>query len=329
MTLLGLNRSVIKITLALALAVGTSHAMAYQPGPAKSEQGKPSVLKGPKVRDSGVPGENHMFGGGGDGKFDRESIIPHRMFLHAFDVLRGDQAGALALTADQESQLKSIEESFRTTMDAYRAEHREEARKLIADLPPQERRRAMELLGPGGPGGPGAADRAPGQRPERGIDKAPGKGKGKGKGKGQPPAPPEGRPMDDGPMNDAGGPVDPQKAEAAKARLKELFEGAPKPDDVHSKMFAVLTADQKAAVETELERAKKEMQDRRQEMFKDRVKKDIKGKIDEAGKAGFDPEKVREFVQNLPPEERQKIRDMEPKERREYIRKLWESRQGK
>jgi Spy/CpxP family protein refolding chaperone len=314
MVLAGMNRCVIKLTLALSLSVGAAHAVAYQP----------DALKGPTVKDSGVPGETHMFGGGGEGKFDRERILPHRLFLRAFDVLRGEEAGALALTPDQEARLKSAEESFRTTMDAYRAEHRDEARTLIAELPPEARRRAMELLGPGGPGGPGGAgERAPGQRLERGV----GKGAGKGKGRGQPPAPPEGGKLDDGAMGDAGKPVDRQKAEAAKARLKELMEGAPKPDDVHAKMFAVLTPEQKASVERELEHAKQEMQQRREEMYKERVKKEIKGKIDEAGKAGMDPEKVREFVQSLPIEERQKIRGMDPKERREYVRKLWEEKQ--
>jgi hypothetical protein len=300
MSLMKFNRCVIRVTLALSLAVGCAHAMAFEPDP----------LKGPKVKDSGVPGENRKFGGGGEGQFDREQILPHRSFVRCFDVLRGEKAGALKLSAEQEAQLKSADQAFRAEMDTYRAKHKDEARTLLADLPPEARRRAMELLGVGGPRdgqGPGR-ERGParekGQRPERGPD-----------------APP----MDGGEK-----PVNTEKAEAAKARLRELFEGAPKPDEVHTKMFAVLSAEQKAAVEKELESARKQMQDRRQEMYKERVKKDIKGKMDEAGKDGaMDPAKVREFIQGLPDDERQKIKDMDPKERREYVRKLWESRKDR
>ena len=99
----GFNRGMIKVTLAMLLAVGTSHAMA-QDGDA---------LKGPKVKDSGVPGESRNFGGGGEGKFDRERILPHRGFIRAFEVVRGEGAGALRLTEKQEAELKAIEDSFR------------------------------------------------------------------------------------------------------------------------------------------------------------------------------------------------------------------------
>ncbi len=352
------NRGLIKVTLAMLLAVGTSHAMA-QDGDA---------LKGPKVKDSGVPGESRNFGGGGEGKFDRERILPHRAFMRAFEVVRGEDAGALRLTEKQESELKAIEDSFRAEMDKYREEHREEAKKLIADLPPQERRRALELLGgPGGPGGqdgprgerrgPGAERGPEGRGPEgrgpagggpdgeKGPRQRPGQpgqpgprggergGDGRGERRGGPDGPrgerPADAPMDGGPMDgprgerggERGEKPDPAKAEAAKARLKELFEGAPKPDDSHSKMFAVLTADQKAAVEKELERVKQEMQQRREEMYKERVKKEIKGKMDEMGDDAS-PEKVREMIRNLPAEEREKIKAMSPEERREYVKKL-------
>lgn len=329
------NRGLIKVTLAMVLAVGASHAMA-QDGDA---------LKGPKVKDSGVPGESRNFGGGGDGKFDREQILPHRAFMRAFEVVRGEDAGALRLTEKQEAELKAIEDSFRAEMDKYRAEHREEAKRLIADLPPQERRRAMELLG--GPGGPGAERRGPeGRGPagggpdgEKGPRQRPGQrgGEGRGERRGGPDGPkgerPADAPMDGGPMDgprderggeprgERGEKPDPAKAEAAKARLKELIEAAPKADDTHSKMFAVLTAEQKAAVEKELEQVKKDMQQRREEMYKERVKKDIKGKIDEMGDDAA-PEKVREMIRNLPAEEREKIKAMSPEERREYVKKL-------
>lgn len=332
MKLVGMYRSVIKVTLALSLAVGTAHAFAQ---PAGKDSG---ALKGPKVTDSGVPGESRMFGGGGDEKFDRERIIPHRLFMRSFEVLRGEEAGSLQLTPEQDQQLKSIDEAFRSQMDEYRAAHRDEAKALIADLSPQDRRRALELLAPGGPDGP---------RGERGFGRVkeggkPGKhapGRPEGRGPAGPDGadhamPPEGRPgeggpMDGGPLGDEGKPVDPQKAEAAREKLKALFEAAPKPDETHTKMFAVLTADQKAAVEKELEKAKAEMQARREEMYKERVQKDIKGKIEEGKKAGMDPEKIREFVRSLPASEREKLKDMDPKERREYVRKLWEESQKK
>lgn len=347
------NRGLIKVTLAMLLAVGTSSAMAQDNGDA---------LKGPKVKDSGVPGESRNFGGGGEGKFDRERILPHRAFMRAFEVVRGEGAGALRLTEKQEADLKAVEDSFRAEMDKYRAEHREEAKKLIADLSPEDRRRAVELLGGpgtmGGPEGPrgeqrrGPEGRGPaggGPDGEKGPRQRPGQpgprgGEGRGERRGGPDGPkgerPADAPMDGGPMDGPGqGPrggrggergvkPDPAKAEAAKARLKELFEGAPKPDDSHSKMFAVLSAEQKAAVEKELERVKQEMQQRREEMYKERVKKEIKGKMDEMGDDAS-PEKVREMLRDLPAEEREKIRAMSPEERREYVKKLIMEKQQK
>jgi hypothetical protein len=83
----------------------------------------------------------------------------------------------------------------------------------------------------------------------------------------------------------------------------------------------VLSAEQKAAVEKELERVKQEMQQRREEMYKERVQKEIKGKMDAMGEDAS-PEKVREMIRNLPAEEREKIKAMSPEERREYVKKL-------
>lgn len=315
------------VAMALTVLAGSAPAFAFEP---EKPGHRPPALKGPEVRDTGVPGEDRKFGGGGDNKFDRENILPHRMFVKALDVLRGEKAGSLSLSDEQERTLKAIDEEFRSEMTKYREEHKDETRALLADLTPQERRRAEAMIG-GGQGGPNG-ERGPRQGMGRNEDKK-GEGKKGEKQRGPRPAGPrgeEGAPMGDRPEGMRGDQeMDAKptaKSEAAKARLRELFEGAPKPDGVHSKMFAALSADQKAAVEKELASARQEMQSRRDEMYKERVKKDIKGKIDEAGDKGMDPAKIREFIQSLPQAEREKIRDMDPQARREFVRKLWEEK---
>src|SRR5437762_3240584 len=72
-------------------------------------QGQPAdpALKGPAVKEAGVPGENRQFG---DGKVRSKqrmgTEIPHRLFMNGLDALRGDTVDAsVRLSADQESKI--------------------------------------------------------------------------------------------------------------------------------------------------------------------------------------------------------------------------------
>lgn len=217
---------------ALLLTAGTALAQTATP-----TQPTDPALKGPAVKQTGVPGENRQFG---DGKVKNKermgTEIPHRLFMKSLDGLRGDSAdAAVRLTADQDTRIKAINEAFMSEVSKYREAHQGEARELLGQLSPEDRKKAAAFLG----------------REARGLGEKPAKLGPKAKGKG------EAKPDE---MTDQT--VDPKKSEEAKAKLRELMEGAPKPADTHTQIFAVLNDSQKAAFQKELDSARKEMQER-------------------------------------------------------------------
>jgi hypothetical protein len=261
--------------LTLATLAGTALA---QSQPTKSDD---PALKGPAVKESGVPGENRQFGDGKVRNKDRMGTeIPHRLFMKALDVLRGDSADAsVRLSAEQDSKIKAINDAFMDSIAKYRADHQAEAKELIQQLPPDEQRKAREFLG----------------REARGLDiKAPKLADKKGK------AP-------DASADDMSTQADPKKAEEAKAKLRELFQGAPKPADTHTQIFAVLSDPQKAAFQKEMDRLRKEQQDKAGERRLDRKN----AQKDSAAAKDIDindpriPEQMRERLKNMSPDERQ------------------------
>jgi hypothetical protein len=252
------------------------------------------ALGGPKVNDKSVRGERRTLTGKGDPKIDRPARAQARLFERAVGSLRADDAPAeLKLTDDQDAKIGAIREEFLAQLRSYADEHRAEFGQLRDQLPPRERGRVDQFLSsPRGPGGPDA------ERGPRGkAGDTPG-GKGKG-GPGGPPPPPDDAMQGDEPMRDAG------EVEAAKARLKELMDGAPKPVDAHARMMAVLTDAQRDAVNKELESLQKEAADR--------------GPRGEG--RGEGREQLRdELMQHLTAEEKEKLKAMSPEERREFIR---------
>jgi hypothetical protein len=223
---------------ALLLTTLAGSALA-QTQPKKAED---PALQGPAVKEGGVPGENRQFGDGKvKGKERMGNAIPHPLFMKALDSLRGDSS--VRLTSDQDSKIKTISDAFTDSVAKYRQDHMAEARELIQQLSPEDRKKAQQFLA----------------REGRGQDgKAPKLGE-KGKGKGKPEASNADASSDS--MSDIA-PADPKKSEDAKAKLRELFEGAPKPADTHTQIFAVLTDTQKPVFQKELDRLKKEIQDR-------------------------------------------------------------------
>jgi len=258
----------------------TAGAVLAQPTTQPATQPTDPALKGPAVKQAGVPGENRQFGDGKvKGKERMGTEIPHRLFMKSLDSLRGDSAdAAVRLSADQNSKIKAIDDAFSADVAKYREAHQGEARDLAQNLSPEDRKKAMAFLGREG--------RAQG-------DKAAKLGKGKGK------AAPEA-----GDMSSA----DAKKSEDAKAKLRELMEGAPKSADTHARIFAVLSDTQKAAFQKQLDTDRKEMQERAGGKKLDR-KAAAKG----APVAGKDldindpriPEKMRERLKNMPPAEQQ------------------------
>jgi hypothetical protein len=214
-----------------ALALATFAGAAFAQTQPKTTD---PTLQGPAVTSGGVPGENRQFGDGKvKGKERMGTEIPHRLFMKALDTLRGSTADpSVRLSSDQDTKIKTINDAYMAQVTAYRQAHQDEAKQLIQQLSPEDRKKAMALFNRVSDGdGPAKL------------------GKGKGKGAAST-------------ADTANQTVDPKQAEEAKAKLRELMQGAPKPGDTHAQIFAVLSDPQKVAFQKQLEAERKEMQER-------------------------------------------------------------------
>ncbi|MBL9000296.1 MAG: hypothetical protein JNK25_04095 [Phycisphaerae bacterium] len=269
------HTSILVSAAALFLAAGLTFGQSGKPSDGQD------VLKGPKVQESGVPGVNRRFTGGDQKKKDQMgSNIPQPIFTRALNTLKGDSVEeSLRLTAAQQKSLDEIERSFKEAQKSYRSEHEAELRSLRDKLPENAQRRLDGVLG-----GRPQADRPEGGRPAK---------------KGPPPGKTDGnKPMEaDRPM-DADRPAPDSDAAQALARVRELMEGAPKVEDTQTKMWAVLSAPQKAKVEQTIERLKSE--------------------------AGGKGREGRPNIDSLPPRLQERLKNMTPEEREEAIKRYKE-----
>lgn len=238
-------------------------------------------LKGPKVKDQSVPGETRRFGTDQQGdRKDRTPGLQHGMFMRAVNTLKGEKVDANVRLSDEQSQrIEGIDREYRDQVKAYLAKNADEVKKLMGDLPPNERKRVREGLG-------------------RGLENAGVSPRETPKGKGR-------RGPAEGDASKDAAPVDPQKAAAAKARLKEIHEGAPQATEVHSKVFGVLSAEQKTAVEAALKTWREDRS----------AKESPAGDRKSDGPAPAAREQLRE-----------KLKDMTPEQRRDAIKKFRERR---
>lgn len=235
-------------------------------------------LQGPKINDQSVPGETRRFGSDQQGdRKDRNPGLQHAMFMRAVNSLKGETADVnVRLREDQAQKIDLLDHEYREQMRAFLAKNAQEVKGLIGDLPEKERKRVREglargLESAGAPAKPDAKGKRATQRDEQ--------------------------------MNDA--PADPQKAAAAKTRLKEIHEGAPQSTEAHAKIFGVLNGDQRAAVEATLKKWKDE---------KATTVESARSKKPE-GDAGAARDKIR-----------QKLKNMSPEQRRETLKKIRERR---
>lgn len=113
---------------------------------------------------------------------------------------------------------------------------------------------------------------------------------------------PEGKPAE-------GEKVDEAKAKDAREQLKNLVENAPKPADTHAAILAVLTAEQKTYVQEQGEKMR------------------ARGPREGRGEGRGEGEGMGEG-QRLSPEQREKLKNMSPEERREALKKMREGKEG-
>lgn len=258
--------------LSLVLAAGTAQAQDAKPkdGPA---------LEGPKVRDNSLPGKKREFG---DGNKDRKAgDMPVRLpvVMKALDVLRGEKAGDNKLTDAQESSIKGAFDEFQKSTREYMEKNREETTTLRAQLTPEDRAKVERAAGGEG---------RPGQRPggPKGKDaKRPG-------GEDEMMAPPETK-------------ADPEASKKAVARLQEIYAGRPKPEDAQAKAWSTLTEPQRTILQAEIKRVNEEMQKKAKPAEGGGGLEDLKGKSpEEIMNDPRVPERLRERLKNMTPEER-------------------------
>lgn len=279
----------------LALIAGTS--VASSAAFAQDAGKEQDSLGGPKVKDNSVPGQTRQFAGGSREKGAPRPLPPMAMMRAIGSLDEPDAPEGLALTEDQKAQLKSIRDEQQTLMRVYVEQHKDEILTLRDQLPERERRRVDGFLN-------GPANGPDGPRGERGP-----KGGAEGRPEGKPQGRPDDAPMDEMPRGERGRKVrggapegEPSpEAVAARQRLRELMEGAPKPEDAQAKAMAVLTPAQQEHVKAQLEEIRAKMQDRQGE-----------------GRGEGGPRE--RMLEKLSPEDREKLKGLSPEERREFLR---------
>jgi hypothetical protein len=216
--------------------------------PQPQPQGDP--LGGPQVRDRQVPGVNGTFGepGGEKKRFVNENKLPPRAFRDAMETILSPEAPDNLRVTDEQRT------RYRGWMDDFQ--------KSVAAYMKEHQAELAELRKSAG---------EPGRRP------------GGPKGQGNDNPPPQNPPMDD-----SGKPRDEKDIAAARERLQSIMQGAPKIEDLYTKIWTELTPDQKKAVDSKLDefraRQAKEREDRYVEQ---RMKK--KGQQNPPGPDGQKP----------------------------------------
>ena len=270
---------------------------------AQAQDQKP-VLEGPKVKDLNAPTPSTFDGGPQrEGKKRMDPQIPHPKYVETIKkTLGSDAPETIRLTAEQNTKIDGIESDFQAAIKAYREAHKDEIKAL--------REQGMELGGPGGRG----------------------KGRGEGPGKGDHAKGDEMAP----PPADGMSPADSPDRKALMEKAKALRDAGPKPAEAEAKMWAVLTAEQQAAVRPKLDAMKDEMAKRSGEMAI-KAKREKRGEGDGKRPEGKGPEgkegpggrmdpAMREKVEAMTPEERmvfrEKIKNATPEERQQIIEDL-------
>lgn len=196
-------------------------------GVARAEPPAEPLLAGPSANETTIPGEVRTFTGAARGRY-AEQAIPHRVFLRAVGSLRAETAAEeVRLSAEQAEKIRAVEEEYRASMQAFLETNRDEIRAIRARL---------------------------GLRPElgRGEDAIRRGFEEMRRVAAQPRAQrPAGEMMDD----------DGMAIDAVRESMRVLAEKAPRQQDAHAKVWALLTEPQRAAATRELERARAEQRE--------------------------------------------------------------------
>ncbi len=259
-------------------------------------------LSGPKVRDNSMPGQTRQFAGGARAKGEPRPLPPRAFVRIVGSLEREDAPEGLALSAGQRTKIEAIREEFESSVQIFRDAHRDELLALRDSVPPQERGRIEGFLrGPEGDRPEGRAGKAGKGDAQRGQNP---RGEGRGDG------PPREEMMDGDAPRAGKGDRKPREmspeAKAARERVQEIMQDAPKPEEAQSQVMALLTQPQQEYVKGKLDEVRK---------MGDAARKG------DGDKKAADGEGPRErLMQQLSPDDREKIKGMSPEERRAFIR---------
>ncbi len=211
----------------LALLLSAGAAIAQPPPP--HDQRAPDPLRGPDVRDRQVPGVNGSFGepGGDKKRMVNENRLPPRVFRDALGPI---------LSPDAPENLRVTDEQrtrYQGWMDDFQKSigaYMKEHREELGEL----RRKAGE------PGGP--------RRPNQGG-----------------PGGPQGKPQNPDEVMRPDG--DPKETGAARERLQAVMAGAPKIEDLYTKIWTELKPDQQKAVDAKLDEFRAKQTTEREENY--------------------------------------------------------------
>ncbi len=185
------------------------------------------ALRGPEVKDREVPGFAADFGAP-DQRRRFMDRIPPEVYRQALAVLTADDAPAdVRASAEQETRIKGMTADFEAEVRAYREAHKDE----FAELRKQG-------------GGPPREGRRPGAGNPNEIP-----------------------PLRADEMMSPEQKAERQRSEGARTKLRELMEGAPKPEALYTRIWAELSEPQKKAVQAKLDEFKADQAKRREEQY--------------------------------------------------------------
>lgn len=200
----------------------------------------PNPLSGPKVKDTGVPGESKSFTNS-ESKLKYENrMISEKVFKETIEYMRSSQVEpALRLTEEQMKKVRDEEQKLNTQRREFLAKNKETLAKLLADAGVKN----ADL----------STERGIRQAMERARESA---GELKAKR-----AQPDGKPAAERPVKDEDSMMQKeamgeQAAAGTKAaalqQLAEIRRNFPKTEDQHAAVWAVLSAPQREVAETKL-----------------------------------------------------------------------------
>ncbi len=226
----------------------------------------PAPLSGPKVTDTGIPGESKSFGATGAKLKGEVRSIDDRILLQAIGTLRGEKVEeSLRLTAEQETAIReATQKSIVARREFYKA-HEAEIRSIMTDLGVDTK----DLRG------------------ERDIRAAFEKAKATRDGSKKVRKDAQGA-NGEGEMTDEAS----QKRDVARQKLMEIRAQMPKPDNAHSAIWAALTQPQKDVVQAKIKELSDEQMVKRQLPAETKkVQRKLQNKKDDAEKGVVRPKK--------------------------------------